>query len=532
MPIRCSSVKVSIGGRVEDVEWQLKAFTGSVTERGLLSWSAVHGLPVGERLLALAAVFLVALKIWFSIGTFPVADEAYYWMWGRHLAWSYFDHPPLQGWLQALSYFVLGRSTFALRWASFAAFLGTAWILLDIARRIGGDAWRLVFLKSLVVYLASPMFGIFGSVVFNDYLMVFFVIASGYLFMRYFADVEAAGAGHRGQLFGAAALLGLAALSKYNGALLGFAVVGTILIRPRLRVLLGRPELYAAAGLAIVLQVPVLIYGLATDFGSFRFQLSARFDETFNGLVWREMASATVGVLTMLSPFVMVPLVRFFFSWKLTPLEQPGRVLALLLFLLSSLPLLYVANFATVLPWWNIAAFAVALPFLGRHIDRFTLSLHVLFGALVTTLFVVSFTIVPISALVGGRPFYETEHAFGWSELGQLVVNARTEHGADFLATNRYQTASQLAFELDDPDVVALSSRRDAFDDWFDPASRAGQNAIVLIDGRDDTETYKRHFVRLTEIGSYTAAPHGYPVQTYSLWLGEEFLPELMEVAD
>ena len=29
-------------------------------------------------------------------------DEAYYWMWGQHLSWSYFDHPPLDGWLQAL----------------------------------------------------------------------------------------------------------------------------------------------------------------------------------------------------------------------------------------------------------------------------------------------------------------------------------------------------------------------------------------------------------------------------------------------
>ena len=482
-------------------------------------------LSLGEVLLLALATYFVAIKLWFSLASFPVADEAYYWMWGRHLAWSYFDHPPLQGWLQGLSHLVFGRSTFALRWPSFAAFLGTTWIMFDVARRIGGDAWRVVFLKALVVYLASPMFGIFGSVVFNDYLVVFLVVASGYLFMRYFADVEAGATGRRGQLFGAAALLGLAALSKYNGALLGFAVLGTILIRPRLRVLLRRPDIYLAAALAIGLQTPVLIHALTTDFASFRFQLVDRFESQFTGIAWHEMASATVGTLTMLSPFVIIPLLRFLVGWKLVPFERPARVLALLLFLLSTLPLLYVANFATVLPWWNIVAFALALPFLGRHVDRFTLGLHALYGIALSTLFVVSFTVVPVGVLVGGRPFYETEHAFGWPELGKAVLDAKTRHGATFLATNRYQTASQLAFELDNPEVVALSSRRDAFDDWFDPATRAGTDAIVLVNGRDDIETYKRHFSSLSEVGTYTAAPLGHPVLTYTLYLGEGFIP-------
>jgi hypothetical protein len=26
----------------------------------------------------------------------PIGDEAYYWLWGQHMALSYFDHPPLR----------------------------------------------------------------------------------------------------------------------------------------------------------------------------------------------------------------------------------------------------------------------------------------------------------------------------------------------------------------------------------------------------------------------------------------------------
>ena len=481
-------------------------------------------LSVGEFLLAVVATYLIALKLWFSLASFPIADEAYYWMWGQHLAWSYFDHPPLQGWLQGLSHLVFGRSTLALRWMSVATSFGTALILLDVARRIGGDAWRTVFLKSLVVYLASPLFGIFGSVVFNDYLMVFFVIASGYLFIRYFADFEANGAGRRLHLFGAAALLGLAALTKYNGALLGFAVLAAILVRPRLRPLLLRPEVYLAALMAIAMQVPVLVYALQTDFASFRFHLDERFKGEFTGLDWGGMQSATLSTLVMLSPFVLVPVLRFGLGWGLLPFERPARVTAVVLFVLSTLPLLYYANLGTVLPWWSIVAFALVLPVSGRHIDRVTLGLHALYGIIITTFLVVSFTVVPVTLLFGGKAGLETDHAFGWPDLGRAMIDARARYAADFLATNRYQTASQLAFELDDPGVLALSSRRDAFDDWSDLPGRAGQSAIVLVDGRDDVETYKRHFGKLTEVGTYTAAARGYAVQAYTLYLGEGFV--------
>jgi len=501
----------------------LPAFRGFELTDSTISATQAR-LSLGETLLVAVAVYLVAAKLWLGLMNFPIADEAYYWMWGQHLSWSYFDHPPLHGWLQGLMHLLFGRSTFALRLPTIATFLGTAWILQDVARRIAGDKWRVVFLKSLVVYLASPLFGIFGSVVFHDYLMVFLVIASGYLFMRYFVDVETGGAGHRGHLFGAAALLGLAALTKYNGALLGFAVLGAILVRPRLRPLLLRLDVYLAALLAIAIQTPVLIYAVQTDFATFRFHLDERFNGEFTGLNWRRMQSASINVITILSPFFLVPLVRFLLSWKLVPFERPARVMALLLFLMSTLPLLYYANLGTILPWWNIVAFTLVLPFAGRHIDRLTISLHALYGMILTTFFAVSFTIVPVLMLFGGKPGQETEHAFGWTDIGRAVLESSAKYNTDFLVTNRYQTASQLAFELDNPDVLALSSRRDAFDDWYDLTSRAGQDAIVLIDGRDDTETYKRHFASLTEIGSYTAAPLGYPVLTYTIYLGEDFI--------
>ena len=40
------------------------------------------------------AIFL-GLRLYANLNMDLLGDEAYYWMWGQHLSWSYFDHPPL-----------------------------------------------------------------------------------------------------------------------------------------------------------------------------------------------------------------------------------------------------------------------------------------------------------------------------------------------------------------------------------------------------------------------------------------------------
>jgi hypothetical protein len=43
--------------------------------------------------------------LWFIVAILQAAftdifhDEAYYWLWSKHLAWGYFDHPPMIAWI-------------------------------------------------------------------------------------------------------------------------------------------------------------------------------------------------------------------------------------------------------------------------------------------------------------------------------------------------------------------------------------------------------------------------------------------------
>jgi len=478
---------------------------------------------LGHWLLVAVCCYFIALKLIFSFSAFPIADEAYYWMWGRHPQLSYFDHPPLQGWLQGLSYHLFGRSLFALRWMSVALFAATVWIFWLVARRIGGSNPRGIFWRTVLVYLASPLFGFFGSVVFNDYLLVFLLIASGYLFFCYFADVETTGRGRLRDLFGAAVLLGLAGLTKYNGAYLGLAVAGAVFTRPKLRPLLRHWPLYTAGAITVLMQCPVLIWNMQQNFASFRFHLVERNASGFTGLNPNGMLAVALDQTGMLSPFMIPVIVGLFVRRSASPFEGVGKTIAIWAFWLSSLTFLYIANYSWVLWWWNIAAFVLVLPFAGKHINRILLALHAVWGLLLNTVLVLSFTIAPVTTAAGLPQIMEADTVFGWEAIVAAVREAEAQYRPDFLATNRYQSASQLGFALDDPDVTAISKRPDQFDYWFDSSAHQGQNAVLLVDNTDDTESYRLAFETVTKIRDIDIERFGRPVKHYQLYFGEGY---------
>ena len=48
-------------------------------------------------------------------------DEAYYWTWLRHIAWSYYDAPPMVAYLIWLSTHLFGTSAFMIKLVSRSA---------------------------------------------------------------------------------------------------------------------------------------------------------------------------------------------------------------------------------------------------------------------------------------------------------------------------------------------------------------------------------------------------------------------------
>ena len=67
---------------------------------------------------------LTAYRLWFITQMELVPDEGYYWLWSKHLAWSYRDKGPAVAWTIALGTKIFGNTVFGIRF--FAVALSTA----------------------------------------------------------------------------------------------------------------------------------------------------------------------------------------------------------------------------------------------------------------------------------------------------------------------------------------------------------------------------------------------------------------------
>ena len=468
-------------------------------------------------LLRWIAVLLLAGKVVLLASSGPFMDEAYYWMWGQHPALSYYDHPPLNAWLQGLMGALFGWNRLGLRLAVGLALAGDIVVLLLLARKFAPEQARQHFWATLVLFLSTPIFFAVTTVALPDHLLVFGVLTALYCFVSFFEQWRNRSGASWRDLYLGALFLGLAALAKYNAVFLGLGVALFIVASPRYRPLLGRPQLYLAALIALVLQTPVLLWNMQEGWASFGFILGGRHAGLSASSVG--VIGWLMGVVLFLSPFLLVPIGAFL----LRPGSDPGR-LARMVFGLSTLAIFSISFFTSTLFHWNLVAYLVALPFLIFHFRwRWLYWAQLAYGTAFLGFALVNYAIVPLTDVQGIRD-EASAWVYGWEETAAAVEAARVEHGAGFVATPDYTTASLLGFAMGDSDVTSLSPATDQFDFWFDAAAHAGETAILFDDDwRPLSGAVTARFEEVTLLEEIPVSRLGKPLDRHRIYLAKGF---------
>lgn len=453
----------------------------------------------------------------------PHADEAYYWLWGQHFQLSYFDHAPFHAWLQGLVSMVLGWNIFALRALSVLTTGLTLYVLYLWARRLSPERWRYFFWLSVALYFSSPLMIFYTTVAIHDRVLTVLTMLSVHCFAWYFADWTEGRRDRVWPLYLAALLLGLATLTKYNGALVGIGVALAILIRSDLRPLLRNPHLWLAALLSVLMQAPVLYWNLVSGFASVRFHLIDRADLfDLSQMSLRNLQPLLAETLLVLSPFMLWPMLRFTvaragggFGGVLHSLGKWVLLVSTAVFVMMSLS-------RYVLFYWNIAGYAVFFGLAAWFTrSRVLIVLQLLYGLVLNTVLIVHFAIFPLLQTP------RSEQLFGWQEIAEQVQAAEVQYGAEFAAGPSWGTASKLAFALRRPDLPALTATTDAFDYWFDPAAFVGKDAIVLVEPDDSQHIpyVSGLFDSFEPVSDFEVGAWGVPLYRYRLFLGRNFRP-------
>src|ERR1700676_433527 len=82
---------------------------------------------------ALTILALVALRLAAAAWTPLTFDEAYYWMWSKHLAGGYYDHPPMVALVIRLGTMLAGDTELGVRLVSIVLALPMSWAVYRTA---------------------------------------------------------------------------------------------------------------------------------------------------------------------------------------------------------------------------------------------------------------------------------------------------------------------------------------------------------------------------------------------------------------
>jgi 4-amino-4-deoxy-L-arabinose transferase-like glycosyltransferase len=483
--------------------------------RATARWQSLAPLT----LLKWTAALLLAGKLALLVASGTFMDEAYYWMWGQHPALSYYDHPPLNAWLQGLAGAVFGWNRLGLRVMVALALAGDILVLYLLAKKLAPEAWQQHFWLTLVLFLATPIFFAVTAVALPDHLLVLGMLAAFYFFVSFFRDWRDGPDTSYRDLYLGALFLGLAALAKYNAVFLALGLGLFILISPRYRSLLRKPQLYVAAAISLALQAPVLAWNLQEGWASFGFILGGR----HAGLAASSVGVIgwLMGVVLFLSPFLLVPIGSFL----LRPGSDAGR-LGRIVFLVSTLAIFGISFATSTLFHWNLVAYLVALPFLAFHFRwRWLYWAQIAYGVLFMGFALVNYSIVPLTDVNAIRD-EASAWVYGWDETAVAVEAARAANGAGFVAAPDYTTAALLGFAMQDRDVVSLSPKTDQFDFWFDPAAHAGETAILFGDDwRPLTAEVTGRFEEVVLLQEIAVVRFGKPLDTHRIYLAKGFRP-------
>lgn len=255
------------------------------------------------------AVVLLWLGVWWVCNVVLAAttelanDEAYYWMFAEHLAWGYFDHPPMTALLVWLGQHVWPGTELGVRFFFTLLqplYLYILWRLVrpQDATRCDGELFAMISAATLMLQL-------YGFIAVPDGPLLM-TAALFLLTFRWFAERR------RGAWLWLGLAMAAMAYSKYHGALV---VVFALAANPRL---LRRPGLYAGGAVALLLLVPHFLWQYHHDWASFAYHLSGR-NAQFR------LSYVTDFVANMLVVFNPLYLPLYIKAWRASRPEDAAR---------------------------------------------------------------------------------------------------------------------------------------------------------------------------------------------------------------
>ncbi|MEA2868972.1 MAG: hypothetical protein QOE39_3687 [Bradyrhizobium sp.] len=472
---------------------------------------------------ALTILALVALRLVAAACTPLTFDEAYYWMWSKHLAGGYYDHPPMVAVVIRLGTMIAGDTELGVRLVSILLALPMSWAVYRSAEILFGG--RRVAATATILLNVTLMAAVGTMIVTPDAPLL--VASSFVLFCL--AKVLETGRGAWWLAVGAA--VGAALLSKYTALFFGPAILIWLVSVPKLRRWLISPWPYLGGLVALAIFAPVILWNADHQWVSFIKQIGRARIEDFRPTFIAELIPTQIAFAT--------PLVWILGAMGLYALlrRNAGALAARMLinatfwtivayFIWHSLHARVEANwFAPVYPVFAIAAAVAANITRWDERQQRVVDFCLRWASPVG---IVMFALLIVQANTGALSGYRRDATVrsvgvGWRELASEIEAVRARVGATCVLAPDYGTTGWLAFYLPKGTCVVQPTQRIRWVNMPEPDPTLLAGKLLYVDEvRPGGQPYlNKIFARVEQVAKLPRKRGPLTIETYELDLLE-----------
>jgi len=467
----------------------------------------------------LTILALVALRLVAAAFTPLTFDEAYYWMWSKHLAGGYYDHPPMVAFVIRLGTMVAGDTELGVRLASILLGLPMSFAVFRAAEILFGGV-RVAATATLLLNV-TLMAAVGTLIVTPDAPLL---VASSFV-LFFLAKVLETGRG--GWWLAAGAAVGAALLSKYTALFFGPAILIWLLSVAELRRWLLTPWPYLGGIVALALFTPVIQWNADHHWVSFVKQMGRARIEDFRPVFIAELIPTQIAFATPLV-FILGAMGLHALAWRHAGAFAARRLInatfwtIVAYFVWHSLHARVEANwFAPVYPAFAIAAAVGAhlTPWQARaqRLADFCLRWAAPVG-------IAMFALLIVQANTGWLSGYRRDATVrsvgvGWRELAAGIEAARIRAGASCVLAPDYGTTGWLAFYLPKGDCVVQPTQRIRWVNMPEPDAALLAGKLLYVDElRPGGRPYlKDAFGRVERVAELKRMRGPLVIETYAL---------------
>ena len=480
----------------------------------------------------LAVLALVALRLVAAAWTPLTFDEAYYWMWSKHLASGYYDHPPMVALVIRLGTMIAGDTELGVRLVSILLALPMSWAVYRATAILFGSM-RLA--ATATILLNVTLMAAVGTMIVTPDAPV--LVASCFVL---FALAKVLETGRGAWWLAAGAAVGAALLSKYTALFFGPAIAIWLVSVPKLRRWLLSPWLYFGGLVALAIFAPVIFWNADHQWVSFIKQIGRARIEDFHPAFIAELVPTQVAFAT--------PLVFILGAMGLYALlarnagASAARVLIsttfwtiVVYFFWHSLHARVEANwFAPVYPAFAIAAAVAA------HLVRWEVRTQRAVDFCrrwAAPVGILMFALLIVQADTGLLSGYRREATVrsvgvGWRELASQIEAVRVRLGATCVLAPDYGTTGWLAFYLPRGTCVVQPTQRIRWVNMPEPDPEQLTGKVLYVDEAQPLGPplyLQNTYTRIERVAELPRKRGPLVIETYALDLLEDAKGEVID---